>query len=130
MNMNYPAKLFVHPNLMCGHCSSGFYSPDLCQYLLRYCCSQGYNHQTLSGLQEMGSMKSLVCLDVSENKLEHLPEELGGLLQLTDLLVSQNLLEVLPESIGEPAVLLSLLLLLSSAQIHSTTQSFGQERRR
>jgi len=48
-------------------------------------------------------MKSLVCLDVSENKLEHLPEELGGLVQLTDLLVSQNLLEVLPESIGEPS---------------------------
>ncbi|KAG7276981.1 hypothetical protein CRUP_016471, partial [Coryphaenoides rupestris] len=52
-------------------------------------------------MAEMGTMKSLVCLDVSENKLEHLPEELGGLLQLTDLLVSQNLLEVLPESIGK-----------------------------
>ena len=46
-------------------------------------------------------MKSLLCLDVSENKLEHLPEDLGGLISLTDLLVSQNLIEVLPESIGQ-----------------------------
>lgn len=46
-------------------------------------------------------MKSLLCLDVSENKIERLPEELGGLLSLTDLLVSQNLIDSLPESIGE-----------------------------
>ena len=49
----------------------------------------------------MGSMKSLLCLDVSENKLVHLPEELGGLLSLTDLLVSQNVIDALPESIGK-----------------------------
>lgn len=46
-------------------------------------------------------MKSLLCLDVSENKLGHLPEELGGLLSLTDLLVSQNLIDALPASIGK-----------------------------
>lgn len=46
-------------------------------------------------------MKSLLCLDVSENKLERLPEELGGLLSLTDLLVSQNFIDALPESIGK-----------------------------
>lgn len=51
--------------------------------------------------QEMGSMKSLLCLDVSENKLGQLPEELGGLQSLTDLLVSQNLIDALPESIGK-----------------------------
>lgn len=45
-------------------------------------------------------MKSLLCLDVSENKLERLPEELGNLSLLTDLLVSQNIIEALPESIG------------------------------
>lgn len=49
----------------------------------------------------MGSMKSLLCLDVSENKLERLPVELGGMLALTDLLVSQNLIDALPESIGK-----------------------------
>lgn len=48
----------------------------------------------------MGRIKSLLCLDVSENKLERLPQELGGLVSLTDLLVSQNNIETLPESIG------------------------------
>lgn len=46
-------------------------------------------------------MKSLLCLDVSENKIERLPEELGCLVLLTDLLVSQNLVDILPESIGK-----------------------------
>lgn len=54
--------------------------------------------------QEMGSMKSLLCLDVSENKLGNLPEELGGLLSLCDLLVSQNFIDALPESIGKHLV--------------------------
>lgn len=45
-------------------------------------------------------MRSLLCLDVSENKIERLPEQLGNLLSLADLLVSQNLVEALPESIG------------------------------
>lgn len=48
-------------------------------------------------------MKSLLCLDVSENKIERLPEELGNLPLLTDLLVSQNVLDALPESIGKYA---------------------------
>lgn len=51
-------------------------------------------------------MKSLLCLDVSENKLEHLPEEMGGLVSLTDLLVSQNLINALPEGIGQHAAAL------------------------
>lgn len=49
----------------------------------------------------MGSMKSLLCLDVSENKIDRIPEELGNLASLTDLLVSQNLINALPESIGK-----------------------------
>lgn len=52
-------------------------------------------------MQELGNLRRLVCLDVSENKLEHLPDEIGGLVVLTDLLLSQNLLEVIPEGIGE-----------------------------
>lgn len=63
--------------------------------LLRLCSPQ------VSALQELGSMRSLLCLDVSENKMERLPEELGGLVSLIDLLVSQNLIDALPESIGE-----------------------------
>ena len=39
-------------------------------------------------------------MDVSENKLECLPDELGGLVNLTDLMLSQNQLEELPHSIG------------------------------
>lgn len=46
-------------------------------------------------------MKNLLCLDVSENKLEHLPEEMACLLSLTDLLVSQNLIDALPQGIGQ-----------------------------
>ena len=46
-------------------------------------------------------MRSLLCLDVSENKLERLPEELSSMHSLTDLLVSQNLIDMLPEGIGQ-----------------------------
>uniref|UniRef100_A0A8C6LXZ2 Leucine rich repeat containing 1 n=1 Tax=Nothobranchius furzeri TaxID=105023 RepID=A0A8C6LXZ2_NOTFU len=49
----------------------------------------------------IGDIKTLLCLDVSENKIGSLPEEMGGLVSLTDLLVSQNSIESLPGSIGE-----------------------------
>lgn len=52
-------------------------------------------------VQELGNLRRLVCLDVSENKLEQLPDEIGGLVVLTDLLLSQNLLEMIPDGIGE-----------------------------
>lgn len=52
-------------------------------------------------LKELGNLRRLVCLDVSENRLEELPSELNGLLALTDLLLTQNLLEIVPDSIGE-----------------------------
>ena len=46
-------------------------------------------------------MKRLTQLDVSENKLEQLPEEIAGLTQLTDFILSQNHLEYLPEGLGQ-----------------------------
>lgn len=52
-------------------------------------------------MQEIGNLKNLLCLDVSENRLERLPEEISGLTSLTDLVISQNLLEMLPDGIGE-----------------------------
>lgn len=52
-------------------------------------------------MQELGNLRRLVCLDVSENKLEQLPNEVSGLVALTDLLLSQNLLECIPDGIGE-----------------------------
>ena len=51
--------------------------------------------------QEIGNLKNLVCLDISENRLEDLPEEVGGLEYLTDLHLSQNVIEVLPDGIGQ-----------------------------
>lgn len=56
---------------------------------------------TLYHPQELGNLRRLVCLDVSENRLEALPTELGGLALLTDLLLSQNLLQRLPDGIGQ-----------------------------
>lgn len=52
-------------------------------------------------LQELGNLRRLVCLDVSENKLEQLPAEISGLISLTDLLLSQNQLTTLPAGIGQ-----------------------------
>lgn len=51
--------------------------------------------------QELGNLRQLVCLDVSENRLSELPTEISGLIALTDLLLSENVLEVLPDSISE-----------------------------
>lgn len=59
------------------------------------------NCSFVSCAQELGNLRRLVCLDVSENHLEELPSELGGLLALTDLLLTQNMLDVIPDSIGE-----------------------------
>lgn len=56
-------------------------------------------------LQELGNLRRLVCLDVSENKLELLPSEISGLVALTDLLLSQNLLENIPDGVGECGLL-------------------------
>ncbi|XP_049633605.1 leucine-rich repeat-containing protein 1 [Suncus etruscus] len=50
---------------------------------------------------EIGNLKNLLCLDVSENRLERLPEEISGLTSLTDLIISQNLLEAIPDGIGK-----------------------------
>lgn len=58
-------------------------------------------HGVSSLMQELGNLRRLVCLDVSENKLEQLPNEVSGLVALTDLLLSQNLLECIPDGIGE-----------------------------
>lgn len=59
------------------------------------------SHEISSLIQELGNLRRLVCLDVSENKLEQLPNEVSGLVALTDLLLSQNLLECIPDGIGE-----------------------------
>lgn len=57
-------------------------------------------------LQEIGELKQLQQLDVTENRLVRLPEQIGGLTNLTDLHLSQNQLTELPEGIGELSVIL------------------------
>ncbi|MEQ2211168.1 hypothetical protein XENOCAPTIV_027846, partial [Xenoophorus captivus] len=64
------------------------------------CLDYTVAHVIIFCVQELGNLRRLVCLDVSENRLEELPSELSGLLALTDLLLTQNLLEVIPDSIG------------------------------
>ena len=57
--------------------------------------------QTFFLWQEIGNLKNLTQIDVSENQLEHLPEEIGGLTSLTDFILSQNQLDYLPEGISK-----------------------------
>jgi len=58
-------------------------------------------------VQEIGSLRKLTQLDLSDNKLTKLPEEIGGLANVTDFLISQNQLEYLPDSIGRSFAVLS-----------------------
>ena len=51
--------------------------------------------------QEIGNLRKLSILDVSENQLEMLPEEISGMVGLTDLCLSQNRLEQLPDGLGQ-----------------------------
>lgn len=89
-------SMYTVYEIKCGKCIDNIDST------LLICCYVIVTSMFALWLQEMGSMKSLLCLDVSENKMERLPEELGGLVALTDLLVSQNLIDALPDSIGKP----------------------------
>lgn len=61
----------------------------------------GIYHDYCVVFQEIGNLKKLTQLDVSENVLEYIPEEISGLSNLTDLCLSQNNLERLPEGIGK-----------------------------
>jgi len=51
-------------------------------------------------VQDIGHLKNLSELDMSENRLEWLPREIGLLVNITDVHLSQNLLEYLPDEIG------------------------------
>ena len=51
--------------------------------------------------QEIGDLKNLQQLDVTENRLMKLPEQISGATNLTDLHLSQNQLTDLPEGICE-----------------------------
>ena len=50
--------------------------------------------------QEIGLLRQLLFLDVSKNRLEHLPPEIECLQSLTDLYLSNNVLLELLDNIG------------------------------
>ena len=52
-------------------------------------------------MNDVNLFSDLTCLDVSENRLEDLPEEISGLVNLTDLHISINMIEEFPNGIGE-----------------------------
>lgn len=55
---------------------------------------------TMCVLQNIGHLVKLTCLDLTENKLESIPDSIGGLVAVTDLTLSHNFLEALPDSVG------------------------------
>ena len=57
-------------------------------------------------VQEIGLLRQLLYLDVSQNRLEWLPPEVECLQSLTDLYLSNNLLLELPDNIGACNLLL------------------------
>lgn len=75
-------------------------------------------------MQEVERLRQLQQLDLSENKLEALPEEIGGLASLTDLVLSKNSLEQLPNSFGR-LTRLSILKLDQNRLVHLTPNIAG-----
>jgi Leucine-rich repeat (LRR) protein len=55
----------------------------------------------LSCPQEIGSLRNLKFVEVSENQLMFLPLSFSSLVSLQDLHLSDNLLSLLPETMGE-----------------------------
>jgi len=89
-NRNAYFKIWTFPRAtkrqLPGH---GFHTPDLHDVRL---------------LQSVGKLVNLVCLDLSENKLESVPESIGSLACVTDLTLSHNFIEQLPDTLGETVV--------------------------
>jgi len=56
--------------------------------------------------QELGRLKELQFLELSENRLETLPAEMGNLTGLQDCYLSENLLTELPETLGRELLML------------------------
>ena len=53
-----------------------------------------------TGVQELGRLREMQFLELSENRLESLPAEMGYLTELQDCYLSENLLTELPETFG------------------------------
>ena len=51
-------------------------------------------------MQELGRLREMQFLELSENRLESLPAEMGHLTELQDCYLNENLLTDLPETFG------------------------------
>ena len=72
----------------------------------------------LSCPQEIGSLRNLKFVEVSENQLMFLPLSFSSLVSLQDLHLSDNLLSLLPETMGRSSCPVSLSPPLSSSSHH------------
>ena len=68
----------------------------------------------LSCPQEIGSLRNLKFVEVSENQLMFLPLSFSSLVSLQDLHLSDNLLSLLPETMGQSSSPLICLICLIS----------------
>ena len=51
--------------------------------------------------QELGRLREMQFLELSENRLEVLPVEIGNLVELQDCYLSENMLTELPDTFGK-----------------------------
>lgn len=78
-------------------------------------------------IQSTSQLLSLAVLDVTKNKLEHLPERLSRLSLLSDLHASENCIEALPDDIGMFVLELPIFKMVSSVK---ATDWFWQTKHR
>ena len=81
---------------VCVHAQVYLYGHPSCTYIM-------YTLNVVPGLQwqELGRLREMQFLELSENRLEILPAEMGNLTELRDCYLSENLLTDLPETFGK-----------------------------
>ena len=66
------------------------------------CCVWYVSNSACNALwQEIGRLREMQFLELSENRLESLPAEMGYLTELQDCYLSENLLTELPDTFGK-----------------------------
>ena len=78
--------IFLHPHLYMQHIII------VCNFVCDLVCPL---------VQELGRLREMQFLEVSENRLESLPAEMGYLTELQDCYLNENLLTELPETFGK-----------------------------
>ena len=93
--------------------------------------------------QEIGELRNLEILDLTDNQVEYIPDEICDCVALTHLTLSQNFLQSLPRNLGRTWTLVEILLLGSvcdiplltkplptSTPVHRTQEGEGEKERR